>query len=275
LTFRYTVTRGDSSTGLDVLGTGALALNGATVRDAAGNDAVLTLVPTGSLSAAGAVAVDTTVPTVTSVTSTAVDGPYKAGSVIPVVVTFSEPVTVTGTAQLLLETGLVDRQVMLTSGSGTATLGFDYTVQAGDTSADLDYVSVRALTVTGGAISDVTGNEADYSLPDPASPASLAGGAAIMVDTTPPAAPTSVSLTTATDTGRSHTDGVTNVTAVSVTGTAEAASVVTLFDNGSEIAGATGTASTGTFTIATTLATGTHAITAKATDAAGNTGNAH
>ena len=273
LTFRYTVTRGDSSTGLDVRGTGALALNGATVRDAAGNDAVLTLVPTGSLNAAGAVAVDTTVPTVTSVTSTAADGPYKAGSVIPVVVTFSEPVTVTGTAQLLLETGLVDRQVMLTGGSGTATLGFDYTVQAGDTSADLDYVSVRALTVTGGAISDVTGNEADYSLPDPASPASLAGGAAIMVDTTPPAAPTSVSLTTATDTGRSHTDGVTNVTAVSVTGTAEAASVVTLFDNGSEIAGATGTASTGTFTIATTLATGSHAITAKATDAAGNTGD--
>ena len=273
LTFRYTVTRGDSSTGLDVLGTGALALNGATVRDAAGNDAVLTLVPTGSLNAAGAVAVDTTVPTVTSVTTTAADGPYKAGSVIPVVVTFSEPVTVTGTAQLLLETGLVDRQVMLTGGSGTATLGFDYTVQAGDTSADLDYVSVRALTVTGGAISDVTGNEADYSLPDPASPASLAGGAAIMVDTTPPAAPTSVSLTTATDTGRSRTDGVTNVTAVSVTGTAEDASVVTLFDNGTEIAGATGTASTGTFTIATTLATGSHAITAKATDAAGNTGD--
>ena len=273
LTFRYTVTRGDSSTGLHVLGTGALTLNGATVRDAAGNDAVLTLVPTGSLSAAGAVAVDTTVPTVTSVTTTATDGPYKAASVIPVVVTFSEQVTVTGTAQLLLETGLVDRQVMLTGGSGTATLGFDYTVQAGDTSADLDYVSVRALTVTGGAISDVTGNEADYSLPDPASPASLAGGAAIMVDTTPPAAPTSVSLTTATDTGRSLTDGVTNVTAVSVTGTAEDASVVTLFDNGTEIAGATGTASTGTFTIATTLATGSHAITAKATDAAGNTGD--
>lgn len=273
LTFRYTVTRGDSSTGLDVRGTGALALNGATVRDAAGNDAVLTLVPTGSLSAAGAVAVDTTVPTVTSVTTTAADGPYKAASVIPVVVTFSEPVTVTGTAQLLLETGLVDRQVMLTGGSGTATLGFDYTVQAGDTSAELDYVSVRALTVTGGAISDVTGNEADYSLPDPASPASLAGGAAIMVDTTPPSAPTSVSLTTATDTGRSRTDGVTNVTAVSVTGTAEDASVVTLFDNDTEIAGATGTASTGTFTIATTLATGSHAITAKATDAAGNTGD--
>ena len=274
LTFRYTVTRGDSSTGLDVLGTGALALNGATVRDAAGNDAVLTLVPTGSLSAAGAVAVDTTVPTVTSVTTTAADGPYMAGSVIPIVVTFSEPVTVTGTAQLLLETGLVDRQVMLTSGSGTATLTFRYTVQFGDTSADLDYVSVRALTVTGGAISDVTGNEADYSLPIPGTLQSLAGGAAVVVDTTPPAAPTNVSLTTATDTGRSRTDGVTNVTAVSVIGTAEAGSVVTLYDNDTEIAGATGTASTGTFTIATTLATGNHAITAKATDAAGNTGNA-
>ena len=273
LTFRYTVTRGDTSSSLNVVSTSALTLNGATVRDGAGNDAVLTL-PTGSLGQSGSLVVDTTVPRVTSVTTTAADGPYSDGSVIRVLVTFSEPVTVTGTARILLETGLVDRQVVLVSGSASATLEFDYTVQPGDTSADLEYASERSLTVTGGAISDATGNEADYSLPVPGSANSLAGSATIVVDTTPPAPPTNVSLTSATDTGWSHTDGVTNVTAVSVTGTAEAGSVVTLFDDGAALAGASGTASIGTFTIATSLSTGNHAITAKATDAAGNTGNA-
>ena len=274
LTFRYTVTRGETSAGLDVAGTSALTLNGATVRDQAGNDAVLTLLPTGSLRAPGAIAVDTTVPTVTSVTTTVPDGSYRAGSVIPVLVTFSEPVTVSGTVSLLLETGQVDRQVVLSGGSGTTTLEFQYTVQTGDTSADLEYGSVTSLSVSGGAISDVTENEAAYSLPVPATPLSLAGSASIVIDTTPPAPPTNVSLTTATDTGPSPTDGVTNVTAVSVTGTAETASVVTLFDNGIEMPGASGTASNGTFTIATTLSIGNHGITAKATDAAGNTGNA-
>ena len=50
---------------------------------------------------------DTTAPTVTGVSSTLPNGSYRAGQVIPVTVTFSEPVTVggTGTPQLTLATG--------------------------------------------------------------------------------------------------------------------------------------------------------------------------
>lgn len=44
-------------------------------------------------------------PTVTNITSTKANGTYGAGTVIDVTVTFSAPVTVTGTPQLTLETG--------------------------------------------------------------------------------------------------------------------------------------------------------------------------
>ena len=52
---------------------------------------------------------------------------------------------VIGTPQLTLETGSVDRAANYASGSGTSTLTFAYTVQAGDVSGDLDYVSTNSL----------------------------------------------------------------------------------------------------------------------------------
>ena len=64
LLFNYTVLVPHGSADLDCTGTDALTLNGATIRDAAGNDAVLTLpVPgaTGSLSANKDIVIDTAV----------------------------------------------------------------------------------------------------------------------------------------------------------------------------------------------------------------------
>ena len=78
--------------------------------------------------------------TVTSVSSTAANGTYKAGDVLPITVTFSANVIVTGTPQLTLETGSADVVVDYTSGSGTSTLTFNYTVDAGHNSSDLDFV---------------------------------------------------------------------------------------------------------------------------------------
>jgi len=90
-------------------------------------------------------------------------------------------------------------------------------------------------------------------------------------DATPPAAPSTPDLVTASDSGSSNTDDLTNVTTPTFTGTAEAGSTVTIYSDG--VAVGSGTAAGGTYTIAATtaLTTGTHSITAKATDAAGNT----
>jgi len=108
---------------------------------------------------------------VTDVTSTAADGTYGAGAVLPITVTFSEAVTVAGTPQLTLETGASDAVASYTSGSGSSTLTFTYTVAAGQNSPDLDYVSATALALNGGTIRDAASNDAVLTLPAPEPPA--------------------------------------------------------------------------------------------------------
>ncbi|MES2941186.1 MAG: SwmB domain-containing protein, partial [Pseudomonadota bacterium] len=189
LTFTYTVQAGDTAADLDYISTGALALNGGAIQDAAGNNATLALASPGAANSLGAnknFVIDTTAPTVSGVTSSTTNGGYKAGDVISVQVNFSEAVTVTGTPQLTLETGATDRVVNYASGSGTSTLTFTYTVQAGDTSADLDYISTGALALNGGTVRDVAGNDATLTLASPGAANSLGANKAIVIDTTPP-----------------------------------------------------------------------------------------
>lgn len=107
-----------------------------------------------------------TAPTVSSVNSSTANGSYKAGDVISIQVNFSTSVTVTGTPKLTLETGTTDRTINYVSGSGSSSLTFTYTVQAGDTSSDLDYQSTSALALNGGTIRDSAGNDATSSLSD-------------------------------------------------------------------------------------------------------------
>lgn len=125
---------------------------------------------------------DTTPPTVSSVSASTANGTYKVGDVISVQVNFSETVLVTGTPQLTLETGAIDRTVNYTSGSGTSTLTFNYTVQAGDTSADLDYVATNSLTLGGGTIRDAAGNNAILTLPAPGTANSLGANKNLVID---------------------------------------------------------------------------------------------
>ena len=91
----------------------------------------------------------TTGPTVTGVSSTTVAGTYGPGTLIPITVTFNEAITVTGTGtpQLTLNDGAVANYA---SGSGTATLTFNYMVAADQNTPDLDYASTAALAPNGG-----------------------------------------------------------------------------------------------------------------------------
>ncbi|MCX6344042.1 MAG: S8 family serine peptidase [Armatimonadetes bacterium] len=207
LIFNYTVQAGDASLDLEYLSTSALTLTGtASIKDTAGNNATLTL-PTlytpASLGGSKAIVIDGIAPTVLSVTSNLANGSYKAGQVVDVRVTFSENVTYaagTGVAQIQLETGDTDRQVAYTSGSGTAVLLFNYTVQAGDASLDLEYLSTSALTLTGTAtIRDAVLNNATLTLPTLYTANSLGGSKAIVIDTT---APTVLSIVRKTPLGQ-------------------------------------------------------------------------
>ena len=115
----------------------------------------------------GAVAV---FPAVVNVTSSAANATYAAGAVIPLTVEFTQPVIVTGAPTLLLETGAVDHWATYASGSNSTSLTFNYTVQAGDTSADLDYANSAALSLAGGTIQNADGDPATLTLPAPGAP---------------------------------------------------------------------------------------------------------
>lgn len=293
LTFPYTVVAGNTSSDLDYATSGSLVLNGATITDAAGNAATLTLASpgaAGSLSASKALVIDTappvvavttvggvartfpyytnaasitqiggtcgapatggdlapvtvqvngssagtascsssgawtltvswttettrvvtvtqadaatnvgsdtesvivdkTAPGVSGVSSSLADGSYRAGQSIPVTVTFPEPVVVTGTPRLLLKTGSsATTNVNYTSGSGSTTLVFTYSVGATDTSTDLDYSTATSLTLNGGTIRDLAGNNAGLGLATPGAANSLGANKNLVIDTTAPTA---------------------------------------------------------------------------------------
>lgn len=187
-------------------------------------------------------------------TSSTANGSYNAGDTVSIQVTFSEVVNVTGTPQLTLETGVTDHTVDYVSGSGTDTLTFTYTVQAGDTSNDLTYTSTSALALNGGTIKDAATNNATLTLPSPAAAGSLGANKAIVIDTTAPTvtvSPGSQTVEATSASGATATFGSSAVDAVSgaLSTSCDATSGVTVFP----------------------LDT-TTTITCTATDGAGNTG---
>jgi uncharacterized protein YjhX (UPF0386 family) len=187
LTFTYTVQSGDTSSDLDYVATTSLSANSGTIRDAAGNNATLTLASPGAANSLGnnkAIVIDTTAPTVSSVSASTADGTYSAGNTIDVTVTFTESVTVNtggGTPYIVLETGTTDRSVSYSSGSPGTTLTFSYTVQSGDTSSDLDYVATTSLSANSGTIRDAAGNDATLTLASPGAANSLGANKAIVL----------------------------------------------------------------------------------------------
>ncbi|AZZ92667.1 tandem-95 repeat protein [Hahella sp. KA22] len=142
--------------------------------------------------------VDTQAPTVSSVTSSTANGSYKAGDAVSIQILFDQSVIVSGAPQLQLETGATDRNVSYASGSGGATLNFAYTVQSGDTSADLDYTGTGALGLNGGTIVDDAGNAATLTLAAPGAANSLGANKALVIDTTAPSLSLITPVTTPT-----------------------------------------------------------------------------
>lgn len=177
-------------------GTYSIIFNG---TDLVGNNS-LTVTNTG-------IKYDTTAPAIINITSTKANGAYKVGENIVVTVQFSELVNATYYHRdggcgyyswsgcwdeintypyLTLETGITDRNVNYTSGSGTDTLTFNYTVQAGDINPDLDYISANALNLNGQTIRDFSGNDANVVLSTPGAEGSLGANKNIVIDTIAP-----------------------------------------------------------------------------------------
>jgi hypothetical protein len=158
LLFRYTVQSGDlDSDGIAVAS--PIDLNGGTITDVPGNDAVLTFTPPDT----SGVLVDGVAPTIVQVTPPA-NNTYIVGQNLDFTVVFSEAVAVTGTPRLVLTIGSTTRYATYVSGSGSASLLFRYTVQAGDYAATGIRLHGPVLVGDGTRIADSSGNTADLAL---------------------------------------------------------------------------------------------------------------
>ena len=215
--------------------------------------------------------VDVTAPTVTNVTSTLADGAYTVGQVIPVTVTFSEAVTVTGTPRLSLSTGSpATTAVDYGSGSTTTTLTFSYTVASGNFSSDLDYASTGALTLNGGTIRDAAGNNATLTLASPGAAGSLGANKGLVIDAVAPSV--TIGAAAASTSGTSIDFGVT--VSESVTGVTAADFTLGGTATGFAISGVTGSGASYTVSVVGTSPTeGSVTLTMAAGGAADAVGN--
>jgi len=136
-------------------------------------------------------------------------------------------------------------------------------VGTGTAAADGSW-SVTTSTLTAGTLS-ITAKQTDIAGNVSAASSALT----VTLDTTAPAAPTALTLDAASDSG-TPSDNITNDDTPTITGSGEVGATVTLFDGatsvGSAIVGAGGSWSI----TAPALAVGSHSITAKQTDVAGN-----
>jgi hypothetical protein len=131
-------------------------------------------------------------PVLQRITSSAADGRYKTGDALTFQAVFSTPVVVTGTPELMLipVDGNPPRAASCSGGSGTDTLTFAYTVQAGDNTADLACSFPSPLVLTGDTIRNADGLDAVVVLENTAS--ALQGQKALVLDGINPALTTAV-----------------------------------------------------------------------------------
>ncbi|WP_426074981.1 Ig-like domain-containing protein [Janthinobacterium sp. DSP2-3-3] len=144
---------------------------------------------------------------------------------------------------------------------------------------DSDGVTVLGTTIATGGVWSITSStlgSGTHSLSaravDGAGNASAASSAlAITIDNATAAAPTTLVLNSASDSGTSNSDGITNASRPTITGRAESGSTVTLYDSdGVTVLGST-VAAGGTWSItSSTLGDGSHTLTTKTVDTAGN-----
>ena len=236
-----------------------------TITNGAGTAATMTGAVT---NLTGTLQIDTTAPTISSLTESPASGDLNAGKTVTLTMNLSEAVTVAGgTPTLTLNDGGTATYV---SGSGTNALTFSYTVLAGQNTPDL---METAVNLNGATIQDSAGNAANLSL------VGLPQGSP-QIDTTAPTISSIAELPASGDLNAGNTVTLTLNLSEAVT-VAGGTPTLTLNDGG--IATYAGGSGTNALTFSYTVGAGqnTSALTATAvnlnsatvTDGAGNAAN--
>ncbi|WP_315828496.1 beta strand repeat-containing protein [Bradyrhizobium sp. SZCCHNG3015] len=263
----YTLTATDISNGFADVQTGTLS-NGTTytitgrVTDQAGNQSAASgsFVVTESGTAPSA-------PSIASVTDNVapVTGPLSSGG-------STNDTDLTVRLSLSGTNAVAGDSIQLYNGTGTGSqLGSSYTLTATDISNG--FADVQTGTLSNGTTYTITGRVTDQA----GNQSAASGSFVVTEDTSAPSAP---SITSVTDnvlpiTGTIADNGSSNDTTLTIAGTAEAGSTVTIYDTDGTTVVGSGIAIGGSYSITTSaLSEGSHTLTAKATDAAGNQGAA-
>ncbi len=157
LVYRYSVVLNDEDlNGVALLS--PLELNGSTLANIGSYSAILTFTPPITTS----IKVDAKNPALISNTLPA-NGTYVAAQNFDFDVTYSEPVTVTGSPRIVIDIGGVTRYATYLSGTGTPVLRFRYTIIGAD--ADPNGIALTpAISLNAGTIKDPAGHNADLTL---------------------------------------------------------------------------------------------------------------
>lgn len=157
--YRYIVAEGDFADPLDYLNTFALDLpSGASVKlktDRPTSDVDLTLPApgaVGSLSWQASLKINSTAPYIVKVSSPLTNGTYGSGVSVPIDLTFSDSVVVTGFPYIRLNVRPGSSVASYLSGSGTRVLRFLYVVQRFHATPCLDYSGPNSLVLNGSSI---------------------------------------------------------------------------------------------------------------------------
>jgi hypothetical protein len=204
--------------------------------------------------------IDSTPPVVSSITKSG--SPAQNAASITYVVAFNESASNVSTD---------DFQVTNVSGTATGTVS----AVSAATGSSIN-VTVNSISGTGSIrldlkantnITDATGNGNNTN----GYVATYTSGTAHTVDRDAPAAPSVPNLAAVADSGSSSTDDITNDNTPRFTGSSEIGATVTLISSVSGTIATTTANGAGNWLVdASTLADGTHSVTATATDAAGN-----
>ena len=162
LVFNYTIAAGQNDANGVSIDANSLFLHGSTLQDAAGNNAVLTSL---AVPDNGTYLVDTTPPAILNVALTSATGidnnTLTVGSVVYSTVTMSEATT--GIPQLALNIGGSSVEAGYSSGSGSTSLVFSYTILAGQNDSNGISIDAGSLALFSGTLIDAAGNAAVQS----------------------------------------------------------------------------------------------------------------
>ncbi len=132
---------------------------------------------------------DTTAPLASVMTVSPITGTLKETEILRFVLTYNENLVITGTPRIGVDIGGVTKYASMVSNTAM-TMTFEYEIQAGDNDLDGIEYDTSTVSLNGGTIADLSGNNANLNFIGVEPPVD-----SIFVDTIPPNPPTGIAIT--------------------------------------------------------------------------------